>query len=349
MLRIDVWSVEKETMRSDLAIPLNQSGTGLGQILAIIYVAFAYTDSRVLLIDEPQSFLHPGAARKLIEVLKRFPQHQYIVSTHTAAIISAAEPREILILKNEGNETQIKVADANDNNLLAELLRETGTQLSDVFGMERVIWAEGPTEAKIFPKILTDLGKARTSTVVVPIRNTGDLETKDARRIFEIYNSLSSKASLLPQSVYFLLDRELRTEQDLTLLQNVSGGRAYFVPRRNIECFFLHADAIAGVCSNIGGFAADGQPTTEQVVQNWLNQALLDPKYWAAGQTPSDDPARLDTIDGASVLRDLFNSLSETRVSYRKTVHSVSLFDWTYQLRRDRLADLIAFLNETVE
>src|SRR6185312_12469791 len=76
-LRIDVWSTDKKHKRADLAIPLNESGTGIGQVLSILYVAYHNEESRAILIDEPQSFLHPGAARKLIEVLKRFPRHQY--------------------------------------------------------------------------------------------------------------------------------------------------------------------------------------------------------------------------------------------------------------------------------
>src|SRR5262249_35224746 len=62
-------------------------------ILAIVYVIVTADYPHVMLLDEPQSFLHPGAARKLIDVLARYPQHQYIVATHSSAIISACDPR----------------------------------------------------------------------------------------------------------------------------------------------------------------------------------------------------------------------------------------------------------------
>ncbi len=43
----------------------------------MLYVVLTSRESRVIIIDEPQSFLHPGAVRKLFDVLKDFPQHQY--------------------------------------------------------------------------------------------------------------------------------------------------------------------------------------------------------------------------------------------------------------------------------
>jgi len=48
-------------------VPLSESGTGVGQVLAILYVVFTSEYPRTIVIDEPQSFLHPGAVRKLFE------------------------------------------------------------------------------------------------------------------------------------------------------------------------------------------------------------------------------------------------------------------------------------------
>lgn len=53
---------------------LAESDTGIGQVLAILYVVIMAKYNQVIIIDEPQSFLHPGAVRKLIEILKQdFP------------------------------------------------------------------------------------------------------------------------------------------------------------------------------------------------------------------------------------------------------------------------------------
>src|SRR5437773_2484526 len=61
-----VWQVDPAFQRDDLAIPLLQCGTGVGQVLAILYVAEVSEQPRTIIIDEPGSFLHPGASRALI-------------------------------------------------------------------------------------------------------------------------------------------------------------------------------------------------------------------------------------------------------------------------------------------
>src|SRR5262249_13320326 len=87
VVEIRVWLTPLDSQRDDLTIPLSECGTGLSQIIGLLYVAkMSYTPS-VIAIDEPDSFLHPDASRALMKVLRQFDQHQYIVSTHSPEII----------------------------------------------------------------------------------------------------------------------------------------------------------------------------------------------------------------------------------------------------------------------
>jgi AAA15 family ATPase/GTPase len=51
--------------RGDLAVPINQVGTGVGNALAMLYVALTSRTQRFILLEEPNSFLHPRALREL--------------------------------------------------------------------------------------------------------------------------------------------------------------------------------------------------------------------------------------------------------------------------------------------
>lgn len=69
-VEIRVWSIEAaKNSREDLTFPLSACGTGISQVLAILYVVLTSQYPRTIIIDEPQSFLHPGAAKKLVEIL----------------------------------------------------------------------------------------------------------------------------------------------------------------------------------------------------------------------------------------------------------------------------------------
>jgi len=149
--QIMVWQHDPTTTREDLAVPLEESGTGIGQVLAILYVAVHSPFAAVIAIDEPQSFLHPGAARKLIDVLARYPKHQFIVSTHSPSVISAADPDVINVTRLEAAETKVEQVRSDDRKALQFVLAEIGAHLSDVFGADDVLWVEGTTEEICFP------------------------------------------------------------------------------------------------------------------------------------------------------------------------------------------------------
>ncbi len=142
-VQILVSSIDPSLDREDLAVPLSESGTGIGQVLAILYVVITAKHPKIIIIDEPQSFLHPGAARKLIEILKKYPQHQFIITTHSPEIAVVANPKTFLLLRKDGFETSIERMDISVAQNLRVFLSEIGARLSDVFGADNILWVEG--------------------------------------------------------------------------------------------------------------------------------------------------------------------------------------------------------------
>jgi predicted ATPase len=72
---IYLWNIRPETGRDDLKIKLIDSGTGIGQVLAILYVVLESSSTKTIIIDEQNSFLHPFASRKLLSILQDY-NHQ---------------------------------------------------------------------------------------------------------------------------------------------------------------------------------------------------------------------------------------------------------------------------------
>ena len=251
-LEILIWSQEaNENEREDLAFPLSEYGTGTGQVLAILYAVLASPEPRTIIIDEPQSYLHPGAAKKLIQILKEFPQHQYFIATHSAEIISAANPSTIVKLRYENGQTQASAMNAKDIKEQRSLLAELGVSLSDVFGADSILWVEGPTEEQCFPLILSKLApKLLTGTKIVSIKNTGDLLGKKAHFadvMFDLYKRISGGNNLYPPAVGFIFDKECLSDSDIEALERRKPHPLKFIKRRMYENYLLHPDAIAFV------------------------------------------------------------------------------------------------------
>ncbi|XHL99408.1 MAG: AAA family ATPase (plasmid) [Microcoleus anatoxicus] len=222
--------------RKDLAFSLSDCGTGTGQVLAILYAILASPEPRPIIIDEPQSYLHPGAAKKLIQIIKEFPQHQYFIATHSAEIISAANPSTIVKLRYEDGKTQASMMNAKDIKEQRSLLAELGVSLSDVFGADRILWVEGQTEEQCFPLVLDKLEpKLLTGTKIVSIKNTGDLLGKKAHFVdvmFDLYKRISGGNNLYPPAVGFVFDKECLSDSDIEDLQRRKPHPIEFIERR---------------------------------------------------------------------------------------------------------------------
>jgi predicted ATP-dependent endonuclease of OLD family len=350
-LKILLWPAKSlENGREDLAFALSDCGTGTGQVLAILYAMLASPEPRPIIIDEPQSYLHPGAAKKLIEILKEFPQHQYFIATHSAEIVAAANPSTIVKLRFEDGETKASGMNARDIKEQRSLLAELGVSLSDVFGADRILWVEGATEELCFPPVLSKLApKLLTGTKIVSIKNTGDLLGKKAHFVdvmFDLYKRLSGGNNLYPPAIGFVFEQENRTEQDMKDLQKRSPEPVYFLERCMYENYLLHANAIAFVL-NQQVDAGQEQPLTSEAVQQWLKANKLDKSFFSKTSTQENlsNPQWVDeNINAARLLDKVFADLSKTRVKFRKTTHSIMLTEWLLEKNPEHFAELVQFL-----
>ncbi|HEY9798681.1 MAG TPA: AAA family ATPase [Leptolyngbyaceae cyanobacterium] len=349
-LEIMVWTVETETEREDLSFPLSSCGTGIGQVLAILYVVLTSQEARTIIIDEPQSFLHPGAAKKLVEILKEFPQHQYFIATHSPMIIAAANPSTIVKLRYEDGETKASVMNSEDVKEQRSLLAELGVSLSDVFGADNILWVEGPTEERCFPLILEKVAKKPLrGTQILAIKNTGDLEGKRAHVIFDIYDKLSGGKSLFPPAIGFVLDSEGRSEREVEDLKRRTHNPVEFLPRRMYENYLLHPEAIAIVINKED--ESREEPITSTEVQEWLDKTKQEGHYLPKGVQKEglSDSEWLCKVDGANLLKSLFTEFSEARVEFSKTKHSFELTEWLVEKEPDRLSELADFLQNVLD
>ena len=326
---IQVWGIDAATERSDLAVPLGECGTGIGQVLAMLYVVVTSDDPMVLLIDEPQSFLHPGATRKLLEILRDFPQHQYILTTHSPTVVACAEPTTCHLVTKEDNESTVVSVDPGDASTARVLLSTVGARLSDVFGADNVLWVEGKTEELCFPDILREVGKCPLrGTQIMGIVNTGDLATKKRKTMLEVYNRLSRGTALLPPAVGFIMDREDLSENDRDELAKQSDGRMHFLPRRMYENYLVDSDALAAVIGNVADFRAE--PVTAAEVAKWIEENGSDSSYFKPLDCPKSQEGEIwkRDVHGGRLLSTLFSELSGNRYTYDKVEHGFELTRW---------------------
>ena len=353
-VEIQVWPHDYQTQRADLAIPLNECGSGVGQVLSILYLVLTSDHPQVIIIDEPQNFLHPGAVRKLIDVLKKYPQHQYILATHSPVVITASNPATFTIVRATDGESVLEAMNPSNAKHLQAYLSEIGARLSDVFGADNILWVEGQTEEQCFPLLLRKIAnRSLMGTAIVGIRETSALQNRDKKKVFEMYRKLSEARTLLPPAIGFIFDEECLTEEQKEGLRRMDRGHVHFLPRRMYENYLLNPTAVASEMNRIEGFRQE--PVTEAEVQRFFERKRDERRdggrqlrYFCKGvvDVPDDWMRR---IDAAGLLTDAFRELSEGRVSFEKTTHSISITEWLIENSPDDLREVSDFLVQLLD
>jgi hypothetical protein len=350
---IMIWNADAPADRDDLAIELAESGTGIGQVLAMLYIIVTSKSPRIIVIDEPNIFLHPGAIRQLVEIMREDRTgHQYVITTHSPDIIRATETERLYVVERREEESHVTRISPDDVGNFRRALLEVGARLSDLFGADNIIWVEGSTEEECFPKIMrASSGFKPGGLAVIAVRATGDFDggRAPARAIWEIYNRLSTSGSLMPATLAISLDSEGRSENDIEGAKEASRGLIHFLPRRCFENYLIHPGAIAAVLNSLPTFAA--APTAGHSVEAWLQANGGSAKYKGGKFWNGDafDMRWLVAIRGALLLHDLFSDLSSAKEEYRKVEHGVALTEWICEFDSKHFSDLARYLQELIE
>lgn len=328
---------EPSARRDDLAIPIAKMGTGLGNVIAILYVALTTREPQMIAIDEPNAFLHPRALRELLAILESMgSQHQYIMTAHSPDVITAVNLSSIILLDFDGTCTKAKQVNEISLFALRGHLADLGIRLTDLHSRDRVLWVEGQTEELLMPDLLRyACPEIAASTAVLRVERTGTFSRKgvDPAEVAKLYSRLSTSSALVPPMTCILLDAEDRPIAERERITAESQGSLRFLPRRMLETYVLDADAIAT------HLTALGCTTSGSLVERALVNHL--------GTHPTK--ALLADVDGAKVLKDIFSTLSDSTIEFRKTRDVPSLMTWIIRHRAERLSDLQNFLRDVFE
>lgn len=334
--------VPPEDDRPEFLIPLSDAGTGIGQVLALLYVVLNAPTGRTIIVDEPQSFLHPGALRKLVSVLKQHgKRHQFIFTTHAPQLIVHAEPSTVTQVWLEGYETKVRQMTNPTPREIQGILLDVGARLSDTFGADAILWVEGQSEELAFPIIVERVANAPTLGVqILSVVSTSAFEEHrrvDAKTVRAIYARLAAGGWLVPPSVGFLFDREARNLQEREQLEKESNQKITFLPRRMFENYLLHPAAIAAIINeDLPGC------TTHEEIKTTLMDAEKNGKGLTtdAKKLVSRGSTWRDETHAANILRDLFRDVCSDRLEFQKTDHSVRLALWLVENSPAELSEL---------
>ncbi len=121
---------------------IGKMGNGLQMWLQIIWFLARSKDCEVIILDEPDVYMHPDMQRKIVELVQsEFPQ--VIIATHSTEIISRVSPDNIL----EINKSDKTMHYASDSESVQKIIDDIGSiynlSLLNIGRQRRCLFVEG--------------------------------------------------------------------------------------------------------------------------------------------------------------------------------------------------------------
>lgn len=132
-------------------ISAEDSGLGLRDMLVILYFSLG-SDHDVILIEEPESHMHPDMQRRLLHLLHSETSKQFFLTTHSNVFLNSAFADRVFFTYFEDS---VKVDDATSR---AAILHDIGYDVTDNLVSDLVILVEGPKDIPVLEEFLMKWG-----------------------------------------------------------------------------------------------------------------------------------------------------------------------------------------------
>jgi len=203
-------------------------GTGVEQILMTAYVGVRQGPGSVVIVEEPETNLHPAAQRALLRYIREWSQDKlFILATHSAVFLdeTTGQNRVILVERSGGVATTREASTE-----LQDVLLSLGIRLSDVLSADRVLLVEGETDADVLRTWFPELSVARGTAVA-------GMGGGDVAWDVDLYPKIGEVADRLERKVVAIRDRDELSDAVVERLERE--GTVRVLRRRELENYLL--------------------------------------------------------------------------------------------------------------
>ena len=228
---------------SDFVAEVSWMGHGLQMWLQTMWFLVQSKDSRTIILDEPDVYMHPDLQRKLIKTINRTGQ-QLILTTHSVEIMSEVSPENILVIDRKRSSSDFATSVPAVQSIVDHIGSVQNVNLARLWSAKKVIFVEGKDigylsilHQKLFPG-------ARESLNAIPNMSIGGWGGWP----LALGSALLAKNAFGEDViVYCVFDRDFHSNgecSDRIAEGNTKGVELQIWSRKEIENYFIVPEAI---------------------------------------------------------------------------------------------------------
>lgn len=225
------------SVNDGIETPLENKGSGLQSLIMIELFKFyckIFNQSSLLILEEPELFLHPHAKRMLSDILNDFiadQKNQIIITTHSEEFIHNVDIENINVIRKTADGTKksrIYKQNYGDGKELQKLKIELQHKNAEMFFAEKVILVEGE-EQILIPEIVKKIyGKNVLNNNDISIIKVG------GKTYFDIYRKVLNDLNI---KNYIIADYDFLSKGVDSLLDDVEKQKLAEIRRKLPEKF----------------------------------------------------------------------------------------------------------------
>ncbi len=150
-------SLDLRVKEGDFTVSATELGEGMQNAL-VLSILQAFEERRkqgaMLLIEEPEMFLHPQMQRSLYKTIREIGRaNQVIYTTHSPRFVTIPEYHEVILVRKGNDGTYVRRSDLpTDERRREKLIKELDPERNELFFATRLLLVEGDTEKLALPE-----------------------------------------------------------------------------------------------------------------------------------------------------------------------------------------------------
>lgn len=226
--------------------PVHLAGGGYQEVLMLVYQLIKQPDA-IFAVDEPEIHLHPGLARRFLDILKDIASEQQLfLTTQSPTFVDRSDLTNVWLVKKIDGSSQITRLQEIEN--LSDIVLELGIRPSDIFYSNIIVFVEGPSDKVVLSILAQKMGLDFEAGEISFIPTYGKSQGKYHLNTF----IESTKAANIP--FFMVLDKGAGKEAKKFLANGTlkAGDNFFLLNQGDIEDYYPRDRLIDTVCSEYG-------------------------------------------------------------------------------------------------